>query len=504
MTLNRLLFHQPINNQKGMVLVWTAVFLVVALGLAALSVDLAYAYVISNELKSVADAGALTAASSYLSEFRKSLEESMSGSDQSIDFDAIMAEVRRQVEAMVRRSRVLSLGVFPNVKVEFGTYDNGSGFAPSSDPTKITAFRVTLNRGENKPLTFHFAQILGVSTFQMERNSISQLAPRYFLLLLDTSGSMHSVTYDAEGLGSGDQPFEPERSFITKYYGFDVDPTTDAENNEIWFSALAPVLNNPFTPTTNTRFPEPLQTVLAASLDFLKRLTTQINVGDRAAVIYFSDNAVTKIPLTNVEEDLVNSQFETLLSNTTLYSNLQPNTWTDGIKTVNYFKLPPDLANTYDDLKKQFLGTAIAAPIGNTNIGGVIDAAQTAVASDLGSQGKTAIVNMILLTDGRPTCDAAGCYGSGGTSGQLESARNYAFQRATDAIKKGILIYPISYGICGDTVDCTLLHEIGSLSGLKQDFHIDSGAADTAAEIKEGLDKVFAEIATLIPFVLVE
>ncbi len=62
------------KNQRGIVFIYSVFFFIVALGFVALAADLGFAYVVSTELKSVADAAALTAAASFLTEMRQRAE----------------------------------------------------------------------------------------------------------------------------------------------------------------------------------------------------------------------------------------------------------------------------------------------------------------------------------------------------------------------------------------------------------------------------------------------
>jgi uncharacterized membrane protein len=160
-----------LKNQKGIALIWTAIFSIASLGFVALAVDLSFSYVVSTELKSVADAAALTAASSYLNELR----ESVDGVDGGVDFAAIRVNVQQTVNAIVGRSRVLNLGVNTDVaiQIQYGRYqDNGLPYDGSqfTDLTgdigvdgeameQISAFRVIASRSEadGNALPFNFA-----------------------------------------------------------------------------------------------------------------------------------------------------------------------------------------------------------------------------------------------------------------------------------------------------------------------------------------------------------
>jgi uncharacterized membrane protein len=154
---------QRIKNNNGFVLVWGAAFMLISIAMAALAVDLGYSYVVSNELKSVADAAALTASSSYVSALREAVADGEAL--ESIDPDTIEAEVINNVNVITGRSRVLNLTSRGpvNVQIQFGNYNfngqvylegNGTQFTDRTEAVRsgavpiqsITAFRVIASR----------------------------------------------------------------------------------------------------------------------------------------------------------------------------------------------------------------------------------------------------------------------------------------------------------------------------------------------------------------------
>lgn len=507
------MIHQLVKNTRGVALVWTTLFMVVAMGVASMAVDLSYAYVVSTELKSVADAGALTAASTYLNELRNEMTDGqiqMNG----VDFEQIRTNVITNVNAIIGRSRVLDLGVRQpvSVDVQFGTYtDNGEPYdgtqfldrtdelmMDASISNEISAFRVVASRGEGgQTLSYTFASILGVDNFAVQRDSVAILAPRNFVLTIDTSGSMDDLTYLPPEGGQGLPPWEPAESFITV-------PPFEDEPGTPWFSPHAPSSIESidgFDPIT----PQPLQVVLDSSRSFLQRLIDQASLGDSAGINYFSETGVIKEGLTLIDAESMTNIFNPLLSNGALYGNLEvgPETDEDDEPLVPHFRMNDTITFNYGT--QQYDGRA-AIPYGHTNIGDAIDSAINSISNS--TAGATQSISVIVLfTDGEPDCIPLGvgsgvqCLGSEITPGQRTAARNYAFERARAAISQGIVIYPISYGNL-DAETVTMLDEIALLSGLP-DGHFAAGNSVSLDEISGVLDEIFEEIARLIPFVLV-
>ena len=504
------MIRKILKNQKGIALIWTAIFSIASLGFVALAVDLSFAYVVSTELKSVADAAALTAASSYLNELRDNVD----GVDGGVDFAAIRINVQETVNAIVGRSRVLNLGANTDVAIEiqYGSYqDNGLPYDGSqfTDMTgdigddgttmeQISAFRVISSRSDaqGNGLPFNFASAIGIDEFALERDSVAILAPRNFVLVIDTSGSMDDLTYVRPEGEIGSPPWAPEESFI-------VYPPADDEEGTPWFSPFSPSSDafDGFGPVA----PQPLQVVLDSSLDFVERLVRDGTLGDSAGVNYFSGGAVRKIGLTSLTAASLADEFTPLLTNATLYGNLVQGPSVDDFGTAlpEHFRLPPEFV--FDFVSEQY-NANIAIPNGHTNIGGAIDAGLNSIANAVA--GLTQSISVIVLfTDGQPDCapinegGAIECFGSDATAEQRTRAREYAFERATAAISEGVVIYPISYGNL-DEETLTLLDEIAVLSGLS-DGHFRAGASSNVDEISDVLDSIFEEIFQLIPFVLV-
>lgn len=480
-----------------------AFFLVVMLGLTAMAVELGLAYVVSNELKSVADAGALTAAKTYLDQLQHS-----SGS--SVDFTAVETAVKDRTSEIAGRSRVLNISTSPRpeIQIEYGSFNStggpydersGAGFTDktaglrggSVAPNEITAFRVRAARGENEgnrlPLTF--AKMWGNGNYIASRDSVATFAPRDFMLVIDTSASMDDITYVRPSGAVPPPPWNPAESFL-------VFPPDPSDTTTPWYSPYAPGPSDRYS-GYDPVVPQPIQTVLDSSLNFLRDLERSSDFGDRAGVEYFSHSARVKLDLTPVTQNSLDQNFSPLLSNTALYSNL--------IKAADsnqppHFVLKPGAA-AFDFPTYQYDGP-IAIPNGQTNIGDALSLANNTLAAAAG--GTQSLPVIILFTDGQPNCapdpDTVRCFGSDATQDQLKRARLYTFGKAKAAIQQGVLIYPIGYGNI-DSDSRALLDEIAYLSGLKNGS-FDVGATTDLEEIRRNLKSIFDQIAQLVPFML--
>lgn len=510
------------KRQKGMVLVYSVIFIMAALGLSAFAVDLAHAFAVSNELKAIADAGALTAAAGFFTEMRVAAD---SGEDLNAPeiIEKIMAKTQTTCKAVMARSKIISRVSDVTVTLELGRYDTnssepydertGSLFTDMTEALRtgtvslrdISAFRVTVERKGAAALRTFFAKIFRFSSFSFARNSVSVLAPRNFMLVIDSSGSMDDISYPrttsldpvTKIVAQPATLWPAAESFISR-------PTLDA-SFPILFSPLAPAPNPPL-------YPEPLQTVLNSSLEFLNGLVTQTDLGDKAGIYYFGAHASSKIPgqdpMVAVTADNVDNVFKPILSNSELYQNLRPGTVPLLLPNGNTVTDPYDIYtgnSAYNPALEQFDGP-IAIPQGNTNIGDAIISAANAI-SVSSTSGKSISV-IVLFTDGMPDCAPSGgavqCFGTGATAGQLEASRNYVLQQAQVAIQNNIRIYPITYGNFGGGVEATrtqlLFDTIAQLSGLTAHFHIPD--TNDIATIHVQLQKIFDEISLFVPFAL--
>ena len=519
-----------LQNSRGIVLVWTALTMIVLLGMVALAVDLGFAYVISNELKSVADTGALEASRTYVSELRIAAKNGVPP-----DYTAIQAKVASNIDTTINKSIVInnvSLGAV-NINLTYGTFTDNSkpydekvqtqfraGVPPGTVQNPINSFRVTTSRN-NSPA--FFSRVLGFAPFPQTRNSVSMLAPRNFVLDIDTSGSMDDINYNPAPIAppnplpsAGQQWWKSDESFIiTPRIVGDPDPT-------IMFSN-----------TATATHPEPLQTVLNSSLQFLQNLVASSFFQDSAGSVYFSDRAVSKVNLQLLDKPSTDpgGVFSNLFSNNSLYNNLVPSdaaqTATNGgnsyflldMSTLTGAKTEPTVFDPFPDKYNLMSGQNnqnFAIPFGRTNIGASVNRATSLIKAATITARSIGVI--ILFTDGVPTCDGplvANCYDEGASfnKAQLASSINYTFTQASAAIKAGVLIIPISYINFGvdppgplDITDMQkvkdMLDQIARLSGISTG-HYNIQAPATPADIQKALDDIFINIQTLIPFFLV-
>jgi Flp pilus assembly protein TadG len=500
---NSLLF-----NQKGVAIIWTAIFILMLTGMTAMAVELGFAYAVSNELKSVADAGALTAAKSYLDELREANELGTP-----VDFGQVEADVRANVQAIAGRSRIFQIASSPaiDIEVQYGTYTRdstpyqertGTQFTDrtadvqsgAAEPNQISAFRVFARRGNSEAnrLPFFFARIWDLENFAVERESVSTFAPRNMVLVIDTSASMDDLSYLRPAGAVPPPPWPASHSFV-------IFPPESANPSTPWYSPYAPGPTDRYA-GYDAIMPQPMQTVLDSSLNFLTDLSGQSSFGDQAAVEYFSESAKNKLDLTPVTNANIAGQFQPLLTNNTLYGGLVKDTVT---ANPPHFVLPPAVS-AYDFTAQQYEGP-IAIPNGQTNIGDAISLARNTLSG--AENVNQSIPVVVLFTDGQPNCapDPEGsttvrCFGSTASEDQLERSREYTFRKAADSIEEGILIYPISYGDI-DEQSLTMLDEIAYLSGLRNG-HFSVGTTTDLEEIREQLRAIFNEIAQLVPFML--
>jgi|GEM_PF-4519779 len=524
-TISRLFF--VLKNAKGMLLVYSIAMMVAALGLAALAVDLSAVMVVSTELKSIADSGALTAAASFLTEMRAAAKAGQNLSDLTV-IKKIRKRTQDTTEAVMAKSKVLSNNPDMTISLQFGTFDltntNPYHEKPGhphnllfTDRTAdllgggiglhdITAFRVHVTRMGGGAVQTFFGNICGVASLSFSRNSVSSLSPRNFALVIDNSGSMDDISYprtttmDGTGKITAPNPVWPQtESFISR-------PT---------FSTSFPMLFSPLAPAPNPPlYPQPLQVVLNSSLDFLEGLIAESDLGDMAGVYYFASHVTQKLSgpaLIPVTEDNINNVFTPLFNNSELYHNLiraDPITLPDATVVTNpVYKYNGTAA--YDPAIEQFLGP-IAIPHGNTNIGDAILTAAGGITSSATSSRSISVI--IVFTDGLPNCapktpgGAVECFGSEATAAELALARNYTLAQATKAIEQNIRVYPITFGDLGGSTQqqktTKLLFDlIAQYSGLEEHYHIKD--TNNIAKIQAALQKIFDEISLFVPFSLV-
>lgn len=191
------------GNQKGSILVMTAILSTALIAMSVLSTGAGLAFVQRTQANNAADMGSLAA----IKRFAKS-----SGA---IDPDAIRnaAAITARENSTIENAQVtidttaITNPDHPEGDVAFGYYDHTArSFTayPDSDltdPTKIInaiRTRVRMGSGGNQPITVRLAQFLGPAmqtTFDMEVEAVASFAPIRGVFGLDQSASMDNRSY---------------------------------------------------------------------------------------------------------------------------------------------------------------------------------------------------------------------------------------------------------------------------------------------------------------------
>ena len=155
----------------------------VALGFAAMAVDVGMLYSAKSELQRTADACAMAAAKGMITDGTVSAETNARNT--AVDF--------------ATRNTVLGapVGLSPTQDIELGTatLNTGTGqwvFAPSSGG--YNAVRVTVRRTANSPsgaIGLNFSKIFGKSSQDVQARATAMLIPRDIAVVVDLSGSMN-------------------------------------------------------------------------------------------------------------------------------------------------------------------------------------------------------------------------------------------------------------------------------------------------------------------------
>lgn len=161
MAVNGSRFVRPIKGRRGAVLVYSAIILVVLLGVSALAVDLGVAYLAHSQLQNVADAAALAGADKY----REAFDE---------------AAAKQEAISIAAANRVLgdSQTLNPLLDVKAGSYDSATGTVIPYDETmggfcvQVTARRT---RASSNPIPTFFAKVLGINSVDASAGAIARI-----------------------------------------------------------------------------------------------------------------------------------------------------------------------------------------------------------------------------------------------------------------------------------------------------------------------------------------
>ena len=175
------LFASLLNDERGSSIVINAVAMVMALGLAALAIDMGNAYVIRNEMQSTADATALAAASQ--------LPNVGLATNTAIEY------AHKNLDPAVHGNVLSASDVVP------GTWDKDtSSFVPNAPP--LNAVQVTLRRTSdngNAKQTF-FARALGHDSLDIAVTAVAARESNILwdiVIVQDVTGSFTAEIADA-------------------------------------------------------------------------------------------------------------------------------------------------------------------------------------------------------------------------------------------------------------------------------------------------------------------
>lgn len=164
------------RHRSGVILVWSALMLVLLLGMLALIVDLGYACSVQASMQAVADSAALAGASG------------MSVSP---------AEARKRALEYVGKNPINGVPVaMMDSDVELGQWNSASRvFTPIQPTSKVepNAVRVRpqLSRDRGTGLGLFFANVLGVSSTDVGASAVAVFGSRDIVLTIDLSASMN-------------------------------------------------------------------------------------------------------------------------------------------------------------------------------------------------------------------------------------------------------------------------------------------------------------------------
>jgi len=160
------------RDQRGAILIWVALLLVLLLGFAALAVDVGYLMAARNELQNVADSAALAGARELGAAFKKDLDTLPSETlIKNAVKDAALAN-KAAGESISVRDEDITIGIWNGTDVIAYTW-------PDDPPDAV---RVIARRDENanNPITTFFARVISVDELQVSAEATAALTgPSY-------------------------------------------------------------------------------------------------------------------------------------------------------------------------------------------------------------------------------------------------------------------------------------------------------------------------------------
>ncbi|HXK58307.1 MAG TPA: TadG family pilus assembly protein [Acidobacteriota bacterium] len=170
------------GRQRGAVIITFAALLVVIVSFMALAIDLAHLFVVSNELKNAADAGALAGARFLYSADGSSVNPNAN----QIAYEAALENISENVPVEVQWTggntgdverghwSFATRNFTPNSSLDPPDLWNKTTEELDEDPDFINAVRVRTRRQQTPALSF-FARIFGYDSFEMQRESVAYI-----------------------------------------------------------------------------------------------------------------------------------------------------------------------------------------------------------------------------------------------------------------------------------------------------------------------------------------
>ena len=172
-------------RQRGAVLVWTAILVVVLLSCVALAVDVGYLYVTRAQLQNAADAGALAAMAAV-----------REGASRTEAQEAALAVAHANQAAGAK------VQLNPDADIIFGSYDAAhQRFQPGAYFADATAALVVARRTEGSPagpVPLFFAPVFGRQLADVSASGVAMLGRREVVVLQDCSRSFTEEIEDAK------------------------------------------------------------------------------------------------------------------------------------------------------------------------------------------------------------------------------------------------------------------------------------------------------------------
>jgi Mg-chelatase subunit ChlD len=455
------------SSRRGTIIVLSAFFIVVLLGLCAFAIDLGYIANTNTELQRAVDAGALAGVGV--------LPDGQA---------ATIPVVRDIIKANITGSRQIR---DDEMTIETGHW-TGSSFVASND--RPSAIRVVVER-LNQPL--FFAKIFDQHDFDLRAEAIAQYQPRDIMLALDFSASMNDdSTYAAAGaLGTSHVTANLQQIFNelgNPAYGnmtFDGVTLSSTNNTTLKSSLGLSGVSYPFPVGTWNEYFNYVQTNSA-----LNNVGLRKKYGLKTLIHYWLDSRPmhSETPVLNA----VSAQPVTALKEATevFLSYLQSQDTDDrlGLAIYNAADETAVLEHALTENFSAVNGTMQARQAGHynhyTNIGAGINKARLEL-QDNAREGAFRMI--VLMTDGianRPT--------------DTTTARAYVIAEAQECASRKIPIATISMGA---GADIGLMQQVADITGGRH-FNIPGG--QTATEYEEDLQEVFGQIAKTRPLKLVQ